>query len=51
MTGAGARMAPHVPVLVDEVVAALAVQAGDIAADRVAACHRRRDRSSERRRS
>ena len=33
MTGAGARMAPHVPVLVDEVVAALAVQAGDIAVD------------------
>ncbi len=33
MTGAGARMAPHVPVLVDEVVAALAVQDGDIAVD------------------
>ena len=33
MTGAGARMAPHVPVLVDEVVAALAVQDGDIVVD------------------
>ena len=33
MTGAGARMAPHVPVLVDEVVAALAVQDGDLVVD------------------
>jgi len=33
MTGAGARMAPHVPVLVDEVVAALAVQDGGIVVD------------------
>ncbi len=33
MTGAGTRMAPHVPVLVDEVVAALAVQDGDIVVD------------------
>jgi len=33
MTGAGARMAPHVPVLVDEVVAALAVQDGNIVVD------------------
>ncbi|MES2146232.1 MAG: 16S rRNA (cytosine(1402)-N(4))-methyltransferase, partial [Pseudomonadota bacterium] len=33
MTGAGARMAPHVPVLVDEVVAALAVKDGDIVVD------------------
>ena len=33
MTGAGARMAPHVPVLVDEVVAALAVHSGDTVVD------------------
>jgi len=33
MTGAGARMAPHVPVLVDEVVAALAVHDGDTVVD------------------
>jgi 16S rRNA (cytosine1402-N4)-methyltransferase len=33
LTGAGARMAPHVPVLVDQVVAALEVERGDTVVD------------------
>jgi 16S rRNA (cytosine1402-N4)-methyltransferase len=33
MTSTGARSAPHVPVLVDEVIAALAIHDGDILVD------------------
>ena len=33
MTSIGTNTAPHVPVLVDEVIAALAIGQGDIAVD------------------
>ena len=33
MTGTGNRQAPHVPVLVDQVIAALALREGDTAVD------------------